>query len=119
MPPLLPAWGPLAWFGVLAVVLTLVVVALVRPPGPLDQVDLAYQRDGLALDGPLLEQDVPGLELGGRPVVVLFQRGAPDPQALRRWLSAVPDIARVQLVPPRPRRPTCRWTSSTHGRSGS
>lgn len=96
--PPLPAWGPLAWFAALAVVLTVVVVALVRPPGPLDQADPAYQRDGLLLDGPRVEQDVPGLQLGERPVVVLFERRPPDRQALAVWLESVPAAARVQLV---------------------
>lgn len=35
-------------------------------------------------------------------MVVLFERGTPDPRALRRWLSSVPDTARVLLVLPEP-----------------
>ena len=100
-PPLL-AWAPLAWFAALAAVLTLVVVALVRPPGPLDQPDPAYQRDGLLLAGPVVPEQVVGVEFGGRPVVLLFVREQPQPQQLAAWAAAVPAPADVIVVLPQP-----------------
>ena len=100
--PPLPAWAPLAWFTVLAVVLTVVVVVLVRPPGPLDQPDPAYQRDGLLLGGPVVPPEVAGVEFGERPVVLLFERELPDPSALAQWLGDLPDRAAVRLVLPEP-----------------
>jgi hypothetical protein len=100
--PPLPAWAPLAWFAVLAAVLTFVVVALVRPPGPLDDPDPAYQRDGLLLDGPVLEEQIAGVELGGRPVVLLFVREPPDPGDLRAWAGSVPEVADPYVVLPQP-----------------
>jgi hypothetical protein len=95
-----PPWAPLAWFTVLALAVTGVVLALVRPPGPLDQPDPAYQRDGLLRDGPQVAAEVAGVRFGGRPVVLLFVRRAPDEQALRRWLREVPDRADVRVVVP-------------------
>ncbi len=100
-PPVL-AWAPLAWFAALGLVLTTVIVALVRPPGPLDQPDPAYQRDGLLLDSLVLPPQVAGVEFGGRPVVLLFERELPEPAALQRWLDAVPEPAVVRLVVPDP-----------------
>jgi hypothetical protein len=100
--PPLPAWAPLAWFAALAAVLTVVVVVLVRPPGPLDQPDPAYQRDGLLLGGPVVPPEVEGVEFGGRPVVLLFERDLPDPSALAQWLGQVADRAAVKLVLPDP-----------------
>ncbi|MGI8535796.1 MAG: hypothetical protein ACR2K2_04700 [Mycobacteriales bacterium] len=98
--PPLPAWAPFGWFAVLAVVLSAVVVVLVRPPGPLDQPDPAYQRDGLLLDGPVVPQEVAGVEFGAQPVVLLFDRDLPDPEALAAWLAEVPEGAVVRLVVP-------------------
>ena len=100
--PPLPPWAPLVWFAALAAVLTFVVVALVRPPGPLDDPDPAYQRDGLLLDGPVVDEDVAGVELGGRPVVLLFVREPPDPRALSRWARSIPDAAAAYVVLPQP-----------------
>lgn len=100
--PPLPAWAPLTWFAALAAVLTVVVVVLVRPPGPLDQPDPAYQRDGLLLDGPVMPEQVAGVRFGGRPVVLLFERDLPDLSALAQWLGEVPDRGAVKLVLPEP-----------------
>lgn len=100
--PPMPAWAPLAWFAGLALVLTVVVVVLVRPPGPLDQPDPAYQRDGLLLDGGLVPKQVADVEFGGGPVVLLFDRDLPDPVALEQWLAEVPEPAVVRLVVPAP-----------------
>jgi hypothetical protein len=100
--PPLPALAPLLWWGALAALLTFVVAALVRPPGPLDDPDVAYQRDGLLLDGPVVDEEVVGVQFGDRPVVVLFERQPPDPQDLRQWLRNVPESADVRLVVPQP-----------------
>lgn len=100
--PPLPGWAPSVWFVTLAAVLTVVVVLLVRPPGPLDQPDPAYQRDGLLLDGPVVPAEVAGVEFGARPVVLLFDRRLPDPAALERWVAQVPAAAEVRLVVPGP-----------------
>jgi len=98
--PPLPRWAPSVWFAALAIVLTVVVVLLVRPPGPLDQPDPAYQRDGLLLDGPSVAPQVAGVDFGARPVVLLFDRQLPDPAALEQWVAQVPEGADVRLVVP-------------------
>ena len=100
--PPMPAWAPLVWFGALAAVLTFVVVALVRPPGPLDDPDPAFQRDGLLLGGPAVDDEVVGVEFGGRPVVLLFVREPPDAAALSDWAKSVPEPAEVYVVLPQP-----------------
>lgn len=105
VPGLLPPVGavtPWLWLLSLLAVLSVVVIALVRPPGPLDQADLAYQRDGLLDDGPVVEQDVAGVRLGDRVVVLVFDRQAPSPQALRRWTGELTDGRDVRLVLPAP-----------------
>lgn len=100
--PPLPGWAPLAWFMALAAVLTFVIVALVRPPGPLDDPDPAYQRDGLLLSGPVLPEQVVGVEFGSRPVVLLFLRTLPEAEELAQWTAAVPEQADVRVVLPAP-----------------
>ena len=100
--PPLPAWAPLAWVAALAAVLAFVVIALVRPPGPLDDADPAFQRDGLLLDGPVVPGEVVGVTFGDRPVVLLFVRELPQADELTPWLQAVPDRADVRVVVPQP-----------------
>lgn len=100
--PPLPAWAPLTWLVALAGVLTFVVVALVRPPGPLDDADPAYQRDGLLLSGPAVPQEVLGVEFGRQPVVLLFVREAPGPGRLQQWAESVPERASSYIVLPEP-----------------
>ena len=100
--PPLPGWAPLTWFVALAGVLTFVVVALVRPPGPLDDPDPAYQRDGLLLSGPVVPEQVLGVDFGGEPVVLLFLRRLPEEGKLAEWTAAVPERADVRLVLPAP-----------------
>jgi hypothetical protein len=92
----------LAWFAVVAAVLAFVVVALVRPPGPLDDANPAYQRDGLLLSGPVVPERVVGVGFGGRPVVLLFVREPPQAAALAEWAAAVPEPAEVRVVLPAP-----------------
>lgn len=72
--PPIPVWLLSVFAAALAVLLSVVVLAVVRPAGPLDQYDLDYQRDGL-----LLSAQVGPVTFGGRPVVLLFLREAPDP----------------------------------------
>jgi hypothetical protein len=98
----LPSWAPLAWFVALAVVLSFVILALVRPPGPLDDPDPAYQRDGLLLNGPVVPEQVAGVAFGGRVVVLLFLRQAPQVDELAAWAAAVPDQADIRVVLPAP-----------------
>lgn len=89
--PPLRWWIPGAVAAALALVLTLVVVLLVRPPGPLDDSDPADQRNGLLLDGPALPPGAGGVALSGRPVVVLFERDQPRGPAFEQWRVAVSD----------------------------
>ena len=95
--PPLRWWVPAAVALVIAVVLSLVVVLVVRPPGPRDDPDPAFQRDGLLLDGPVLPARAAGVEFGGRPVVVLFDRQPPSGPAFERWRRTVSDDG-VELV---------------------
>jgi hypothetical protein len=100
--PPLPTWAPLAWLLTLAMALTFVIVALVRPPGPLDDPDPAYQRDGLLLNGPVVPEQVVGVDFGGRTVVLLFLREVPQGDELAEWAAAVPEQADVRVVLPAP-----------------
>lgn len=100
--PPLRAWAPLAAYAALTAVLAYVVLALVRPPGPLDQPDPARQRDGLLLEGPAVPQSVAGVRFGDRPVVLLFERQAPRAEDLRAWTRSLPAEADVRLVLPAP-----------------
>ncbi len=95
--PPLPAWIPAAVAAAVALVLTLVIVLVVRPPGPLDDPDPADQRDGLLLDGPVLPAAAAGVALGGRTVVVLFERDEPAGPAFEAWKATVSDDG-VELV---------------------
>lgn len=89
--PPLRWWVPAAVASLAALVLTLVVVLVVRPPGPLDDPDPADQRNGLLLDGPVLPPGAAGVEFGGRPVVILFERDEPSGKAFEQWKSTVAD----------------------------
>ncbi len=95
--PPLRWWIPAAVAGLAAVVLTLVVVLVVRAPGPLDDPTAGDQRDGLLLDGPVLPKQSDGVEFGGRPLVVLFDREEPTGPAFEQWRAAVADDG-VELV---------------------
>ena len=95
--PPLRWWIPAAVAAAVALVLVLIVVLVVRPPGPLDDPDPADQRDGLLLNDPVLPPDVDGAELGGRTVVVLFERDEPAGPAFEKWKATVSDDG-VELV---------------------
>ncbi len=96
--PPLRWWMPAAVAAVVALIMALVVVLVVRPPGPLDDPDPADQRDGLLLDGPVLPPAADGVQFGGRPVVVLFERGEPAGPAFGRWKATVSDDGVVLVV---------------------
>jgi hypothetical protein len=96
-PPIGP-WAPLLFAAVSAVLLTLVVLLLVRLPGPEDERTLADQRNGLLDSGPVLPRSVLGVSFGGRPVVLLFVRAQPGHADLSRWAADLPDAADVRVV---------------------
>ncbi len=95
--PPLRWWLPALMFTVASVVLTIVVVLLVRSPGPRDDPNPAYQRDGLLLSGPMLPAQVSGVNFGGHPVVVLFERQPPSGPKFNAWRAQVAHHG-VQLV---------------------
>lgn len=96
--PPIPVWLAPVFAATLAALLTFVVVVVVRPAGPLDQHDLAFQRDGLLLSGPVVPAQVGPVTFGGRPVVLLFLREAPDPLRLGGWLKGLPPGADPVVV---------------------
>lgn len=99
LPPVRPAI-PLLWLAALLPLLTFLVVALVRPSGPLDQADVAQQRDGLVDDGPVVPPEVAGVDFGEGLVVLLFERQAPDPGVLGDWRAQLSAEYDVRLVLP-------------------
>jgi hypothetical protein len=101
LPPVRPEL-PLLWLAALLLLLTFLVVALVRPSGPLDQADVAQQRDGLVDDGPVVPREVAGVSFGERLVVLLFERQTPDPDVLSDWRAQLPADFDVRLVLPGP-----------------
>ena len=88
----------MAWFAATALALTLLVVVLVKPPGPLDDPRIADQRDGLLRDGPLLPEQLSGVRFGGEPVALLFVRAAPPTDRLEQWAASLPDGTQVSVV---------------------
>lgn len=95
--PPLRWWVPAGVFALIAFALTLVVVLVVRAPGPLDDPDPARQRNGLLVNGPALPAAVDGVRFGSRPVLVLFERRSPSGPAFDKWRSVVSD-AGAELV---------------------
>lgn len=95
--PPLRWWLPALLFAATAVVLSLVVALVVRDPGPRDDPDPASQRDGLLLSGPTVPERVAGIEFGGHPVVVLFERQRPAGPRFNAWRTQVTDDD-VELV---------------------
>lgn len=102
LPPL-RWWWPALVLGVAAAVLAVVVTLVVRGPGPLDDPSAADQRDGLLLAGPTLPRELGGVELGGRTVVLLFERERPQGPAFERWRRSVETRADLVVLPGGPR----------------
>ncbi len=75
--PPLRWWLPAPVFAAAAVVLTLVVVLLVRDPGPRDDPDPAFQRDGLLRSGPALPPQGAGVSFGEPTEGLSRTRAAP------------------------------------------
>ncbi len=98
--PPLRWWLPLAVFLAAAITLTSLIVLIVRAPGQLDDPDPANQRDGLLMDGPRLPSQLAGVSFGGRPVVLLFERTAPNGAGYAAWRDTVSDdgVALVVVV---------------------
>lgn len=96
--PPIPVWLPPVFGVALAGLLAVVVLAVVRPAGPLDQRDLAHQRDGLLDSAPVVPGQVGPISFGGRPVVLLFLRDPPDQRQLAGWLADLPDSADPVVV---------------------
>jgi len=107
LPPL-AWWAPLACCAIGAALLAVVVLAVVRRPGPEDDRSPADQRPGF-LVAPGDARKVAGLALPGdpvgrRPVLVVFDRSLPD---LGRYATALTDVpAAVAVVLVTERSPT-------------
>lgn len=83
-------WGVPVVFGLAtAVILTIVILVVVRPPGPLDDPVQARQRDGLLSQGAVLPDSLAGVAFGGSVVVVLFERSQPSGAAYKQWRDDV------------------------------
>jgi len=74
--PPLTARSVLLSAGLMTVLLAVIVLVVVHPPGPLDERTLADQRNGLLRNGPVLPSSVSGVDFGTEPVVLLFLRHA-------------------------------------------
>jgi hypothetical protein len=104
-PPLSPA-APLLFWLASAVALAVLVFAVIRDPGPLDDPNEGDQRAGFLVDRDdartVADLELPGDPIGRRPVVVIFDRRVPPPQELREFVREAPDGAAVVLVVPTP-----------------
>lgn len=89
--PPLRWWLPAAVGSAGLLILIFIIAILVPGPGPLDDPDPADQRNGLVLDGPRLPSEIAGVEFGGSPVVILFERSAPTGSDFEKWRSTVTD----------------------------
>lgn len=102
--PPLPAWAPLAGWLASASVLSVVVIALVGGPGPLDDPHQGDQRAGFLIDADeardIRSLGLPGRPVGRRPLLLAFARQPPSAQAVRTALAGVPDaFARFLVLP--------------------
>ena len=112
--PPLAWWLPMAAFGVAAVLITLVILLVVRAPGPLDDPNPANQRSGLLITGPRLSTDVRDARLGNGPIVVLFERDTPSGRSYAAWRDTVSDDG-VDLVVVVEGSPGARALAATEG----
>lgn len=104
-PPLSPR-APLIFWLAGAVALAVLVFAVIRDPGPLDDANEGDQRAGFLIDPDeartVPELQLPGDPVGRRPVVVIFDRRVPPPEQLRQFARQAPDGVAVVLVVPTP-----------------
>jgi len=101
-------WAPVVAWVAGAAVLAVVLLAVVPEPGPLDDPDEAAQRSGVLLSGPPVgDLSLPGDPVGRRPVVLVFDRRLPDPDALERFVDGVADGAVVGCLQGEDRQAGC------------
>lgn len=102
-PPLPPATPIIAW-GVLAGLLGAVVIAVIGPPGPLDDPSPGDQRPGILTPADDARTVPPGLlpeqVIGRRPVLVVFDRVTPDTGRLRTFIKPAGRRFAVRVVLP-------------------
>jgi hypothetical protein len=100
--PPLPWKAPLVFVGLVGALLTLVVLSLVRTPGPMDERTFADQRNGLLAGGPQISASVAGVRFGRHPVVLLFVRSQPAARDVRAWSASLPaqDLVRIVVQAP-------------------
>ena len=90
----------------MAALLTAVVIAVVGPPGPLDDPSPGDQRPGI-LTGPADARVVtagllPGQTVGQRRVLVVFDRATPDRERLRAFILRAGQRFTTRVVLPGP-----------------
>lgn len=102
-PPLRPR-TPLLFALSAGTLLAVVVLLLIRLPGPLDEHTLADQRNGLVATGPTVAPQVAGVSFGAQPVALLFVRTVPGAAAVRGWREQLPDDLAVRVVVQEPGR---------------
>lgn len=93
--------APLVTFGIAAIVLSVVVLAVVPDPGPFDSADEGSQRSGLLVPAAQSER-LPslGVPVTRRALLLVFDRDVPSAPRFRRFRSALPPGAAVVLVVP-------------------
>ncbi len=100
--PPLPSWAPIAWWASTSAVLSVVIGLVVGQPGPLDDTDEGDQRSGFLFDADEARRvgdlDLPGDPIGRRPVLLVFDREAPDRGDLAEFVSEAPQGMAVVLV---------------------
>ena len=79
----------------MAVVLSVLVVAVGTNAGPLDDPNQAFQRDGALRYGPQVAAQVGTAAFGKRTVVVLFERQPPRGAVFAQWRE---DVTRRNAV---------------------
>lgn len=94
------AWQVVSWGGALVMMLVVVVLAVHRPQGPLDQRDPARQRDGLAEVRGEVGAEVDGVHFGGQVVELLFLRAPVKPAVLHAFAAQQPGAVRLLAVLP-------------------
>ena len=102
LPSPLPAWAPLLWWAVTAIVLAVVVMVVVGDGGPLDDPKQGRQRPALLApkkDARVVENlALPRTGIGRDAVLVAFDRDLPDPDELSAFRRSVPDDISIVVV---------------------